>query len=59
MPEGSDEGGSQAPRSWVMTKSDLSRVAQEELNETAKTRRMALKEIREWIRNQEDTEKYR
>ena len=54
MPEEGSE-----PRSWVMTKAELTRIAQEELNETVKARRMALKEIREWIRNQEDTEKYR
>jgi len=42
-----------------MTRDELKMVAQEELNETSKTRRGALKEIREWIRNQEDTDKYR
>ena len=45
--------------SWVMTRDELRMVAEEELNETSKNRRAALKEIREWIRNQEDTDKYR
>ena len=55
MPELSQD----PPRSWTMTKAELERVAEEELNETDKSRRMALKEIREWVRNQEDEDKYR
>ena len=55
MPELSQD----PPRSWTMTKAELERVAEEELNETDKSRRMALKEVREWVRNQEDEDKYR
>ena len=41
------------PKPWTMTKNELRRAAEEELNETTKTRRKALREFREWIRNQD------
>lgn len=45
------------PKPWVMTKSELRKVAQEVLNETPKSRKIALKELRDWIQEQ-DPDKY-
>jgi len=50
-----DVGSSSSTR--FMSKSQLRKVAREELNETAKNRKLALTDLREWI-DQQEIEKY-
>lgn len=54
MLEDDQENG---PKARVLSKSELRKLAQEDLNETTKTRRKALEDLREWI-DQQDADKY-